>query len=356
MKPAKTAMLAGAVVGALLFLVVTFLLVRSIQSYNEGNQTYRSQRSKLEKYLKKAPFPSDENVELEVSNAEQIDDWFDDVIMRLMGGNIESKGQRSPSRFVAVYGAMQSALNQYGRKQNVVVDANFTYGFDFYSGTGALPAPDDVPRLIDQLTMVTRLSRVLFDARIKQLVVIKRPVFEAAAKASTSPGSGATATRPSRSQASARPSRSSRNRRSSSSRAKPAATVSTAARDVSRELFKTERFVITFKARESALMEVLNSLATIREFVIVHSVILSKPLPALVPEVSAPVSGGATSATAGDPLAMLGLTGAPGAGVVSGAEAVPAEKAVRFVSGVPMEIPLDVTLELDVYTFLREQK
>jgi hypothetical protein len=356
MKPAKTAMLAGAVVGALLFLVVAFLLVRSIQSYNEGNQTYRSERSTLEKYLTKAPFPSEENVELEVSNAEQIDDWFDDVITRLMGGNIQSKGQRSPSKFVAVYGAMQSALNQYARKQNVVVDDSFTYGFDFYSGTGALPAPDDVPRLIDQLTMVTRLSRVLFDARIKQLLVIKRPVFEAAAKASASPGSGATATRPSRSQRSARPSRSSRSRRSSSSRAKPAATVSSAARDVARELFKTERFVITFKARESALMEALNSLATIREFVIVHSVTLSKPLPPLVPEVNAPSSGGAASATGDDQLDMLGLRGDPGTGGAPNDEALASKDAVRYVSGVPLEIPLDVTLELDVYTFLREQK
>ena len=354
MKPAKTALIVGAVVGVLLFLVVAFLLVRSIQSYNEGNTNYRSQRSKLEKYLKKAPFPSKENVALEVSNAGQIDSWFDDVITRLMAGNIQPRTQRSPSKFVSVYGAMQSALNQYARKQTVAVEENFTYGFDFYSGTGTLPAPDDVPRLMAQLEMVTRLSRVLFDARVKQLTAIERPVFEAAAKASMAPSASKRSARPSRSKENARPSRSrspKRGRKGKSTVGTGASAAATRA-EVARGLFKTERFVFTFKAKESALMEALNSLATIREFVIVHSVTLTKPVPALVPDATAPTGGGATAASAGDPLAMLGLAAQPGAGPAP--DAPPVVEEVRFVSGLAFEIPLDVTLELDVYTFLRK--
>lgn len=355
MKPAKTALIVGAAVGALLLLAMAFLLVRSIQQHGEGNRTYKSQSSKLQQYLKKAPFPSQENVDVEVDNAQNIDVWFDDVISRLMAGNIQSRGQRSPSKFVSVYGAMQSALNQYARKQTVMVDPGFTYGFDHYSGTGALPAPDDVPRLMAQLEMITRLSRVFFDARIKQLVAIKRPVFESAAIASMSPASAPAAARPSRSRP---PSRSSSRRRRSapSPRAVPASSSARSARDVSRELFKKERFVITFKAKESALMEALNSLATIREFVIVHSVTLAKPVPALVPEVSSPIAS--ATADGSDPLAMLGLTGQPAPD--GAAERIvtppPEKKAAHFVSGIQLEIPLDVTLELDVYTFIREQK
>lgn len=359
MKPAKTALIVSAIVGALLFLVVAFLLVRSIQSYNEGNHTYRSERSKLEKYLKKAPFPSQENVDLEVGNAGQIDSWFDDVITRLMAGNIQGRTQRSPSKFVSVYGAMQSKLNEYARNQTVGVADNFTYGFDFYSGTGTLPAPDDVPRLMAQLEMVTRLSRILFDARVKQLVEIQRPVFESAAKASLSPGSVSGTTRQSRSEDTARPSRSSRRRKPSSKRpskgAPTAASRAASRAEVARGLFKTERFVFTFKAKESALMEALNSLATIREFVVVHAVTLTKPVPALVPDANNPTASGASPSDAVDPLAMLGLAAQPGAPAGTGPAPPPTEEKAHFVSGPLFEIPLDVTLELDVYTFLRKE-
>jgi len=189
---------------------------------------------------------------------------------------------------------------------------------------------------MEQLVIVNRLCLVLFEHRVKELSKVGRDEFETA-------GSAAPAA-PQPSESSRRTSRrggSSRRTPSSGSSSSSGGSASVARAGVIGEsdLFAKMHFSFEFRAKESALLGILNALATNPMFINVTSITLSKATPELVP---------VAADTGADDESKVG----------SRVDAAPKDKAEAAklgpnypVCGIRMEIPMEVRLELDVYKF-----
>jgi hypothetical protein len=326
MKKAQIITLSLCAVGALALLAAGFVLVRGISRFGKAREAEGVAKSKLANFYREPVFPSNENVKLEQSNKESLDNWFDALAAVLREGNVISK-ERSPSAFKTRYlEKVIERLEEQAQSAGTELPEEFGFGFELYVGTPTLPRPDDVPRLVEQLVLVNRISRILFDNRVKAIDSVERDVFEgstAEVAAAAPPPAGRPGGR------------------------RPRPTPPTAGKTTlvnknpgvvpKGKLFGKYRFVIDFSAKERALIGVLNALAKTPSFTVVKVMRLNKDVPVLMPVMAA------TTETGG---AFAGLNR-------NQDEAAPALRLGPNypVSGVEMEIPMDVRIELDVYKF-----
>jgi len=236
--------------------------------------------------------------------------WFDDLTSALRKGNVTSD-ERSPSRFVGILERTRERQVRDAQAAGTEIPPAFAFGFDRYTGTGALPRPDDVPRLTEQLILINRICKILFDHRVKELRLVERDVFEEDAVPSSPPPSGRLAAGLSV---------------MADSRSTTAAT-SQPGIVPEGGLFGKYRFTIEFNAKEAALINILNALASSQAFTVVNEVRVSKDIPVLIPTAADPSAG----EKAEDAAALLGPN--------------------YPVSGLEMEIPMRVRIELDVFKF-----
>ncbi len=336
MKTAKIIIAVGCSVGAILFIAAGFVLYRGVGRFNAAREDLDGAKRELDRFYKAKTFPSKENVQQEDANAEQVDAWFNELMTTLGKGNVTST-ERSPSRFKIAVEAASRNLIKAGRKAGTELpeSGDFAFGFDRYAGTsGTLPKPQDVPRLMEQLVIVNRLSLVLFKHRVKELTRVGRDEFESAGGAAPAPERDASTRRSSR-----RTSTSRAGRASAGSSATSSSSSANAGILGEKDLFAKMHFTFEFRAKESALLGILNALAANPMFINVTSISLSKPTPELVPV--------ATGSEAGD-------ASTPGFAIAAAPEeASEVEKLGPNypVCGIKMEIPMEVRLELDVYKF-----
>jgi hypothetical protein len=167
-------------VGGILFLTAGAVLYRSIVRFGTANDDLNSVKLELASYYEAPIFPSAENVEQELENARQVDVWFAELMQTLGEGNVNS-AERSPSKFVGNLEKVRKRLIGESRKAGTALPStpqSFAFGFDRYAGTGTLPKPQDVPRLMEQLAIINRLCTVMFRNRIKAISIITRDAFE----------------------------------------------------------------------------------------------------------------------------------------------------------------------------------
>ncbi|MBT3194632.1 MAG: hypothetical protein HN341_18965 [Verrucomicrobia bacterium] len=333
MKTAKILIAVGGAVGAILFLSAGFVLYRGIVRFSTARDDLTVAKRDLARYYEAPIFPSRENVQKELGNVEQVDVWFDELMDTLGEGNVTS-GERSPSKFIGVSEVVRRRLVAEGQKAGAELPEparSFAFGFDRYSGTGELPKPQDVPRLMEQLVIINRLCLVMFNNRIKSISKVERDEFE------DSPGPVTEASAPSGSTR-GRSRRGSSTQGASSSRASRAK--SKLAGVIGEDaLFAKLHFVLEFRAKESALVGILNALSLQPMFVAVTSLSVEKATPELVPAVPE------VDAEHSDRSGFGGVT-----------EPEVPEENQRLgpnypVCGIKMEIPMDIRLELDVYKF-----
>ncbi len=327
MKTSKIIILVGCAVGGVLFLIAGFMLYRGIDRFYTSKAELEKVKGDLSRYYKAPIFPSIENVKQELENARQVDAWFDGLMATLCEGNVNSD-ERSPSKFIGISEVVRKRLVSEGQKAGTELPTpaqSFAFGFDRYSGTGALPKPQDVPRLMEQLVIINRLSLVMFKNRVKSISSITRDTFEDA------PSKDNTAAEESHSRR--RGGRRGDDTPSTVNSQKKAGIIGENA------LFAKLHFVFEFRAKESALVSILNALSAHPMFIVVTSLSVSKPSPELVPTLVIPDA----DRTA---LSEFGETHA------AEATAPPSNLGPNFpICGIKMEIPMDVRLELDVYKF-----
>jgi hypothetical protein len=311
-------------VGGILFLTAGFVLYRSIVRFDTANDDLKRVKLELSSYYEAPIFPSAENVEQELENARQVDVWFAELMETLGQGNVNS-AERSPSKFIGILEKVRNRLIGESQKAGTELPSatqSFAFGFDRYSGTGTLPKPQDVPRLMEQLAIINRLCTVMFKNRIKGISTITRD-----GGASDAPVANA--------------------RRRRGRPGKPASPQKTVGSPSARPgvigegaLFAKLHFVFEFRAKESALVTILNDLASSSIFIAVTSLSVSKPSPEFVPAAVDPEAertarsefGGARPSAAAQPKTHNLGPNAP-------------------ICGIKMEIPMDIRLELDVYKF-----
>ena len=164
---------------------------------------------------------------------------------------------------------------------------------------------EHVKRLTQQFTMIDAITRELLDSHVTELSQVQRQNFEGTSSNEAVPTTG-------------------RGRRSA-----PAAAAASAQQldGVANSRYSGEDFIFTFKADEKALLELLNRLAKMPMFVVVHdlSVKREKPGLQLLPEKAA----SETDKT----------------------KTTPALTTQRMASGPEISPLLEIKMHMDVYTF-----
>ncbi len=327
MKKAQVITISLCAVGAIALLAAGYVLYRGISRFGAARVSLGMAKANLEGFYREPVFPSNDNVGREKANTTKLAGWFDELAAELRKGNVVST-ERSPSAFKTVY--LEKALErllQEAQAAGTELPTAFGFGFEQYAGTDVLPRPDDVPRLMEQLVLVNRICRILFANRVKALSAVGRTAFEdqaAAAPAAAAPApSGRAGRRPTRTQPAAPP---------------PSAVVAQPGVVPKGALFGKYRFVIEFSAKESTLIGVLNALASSPSFTVVKVVRLNKGIPVLMPGTVDP------AAADGVPIPGVGAQPTTAAPVLRLGPSYP-------VSGLEMEIPMQVRMELDVYKF-----
>ena len=318
-----------------MFLGASFMLYRGVADFN-ASKTERSKIKRgLERYYKANIFPSSENVKQELENSNQADQWFGTLMSELNKGNVISR-ETSPTKFKTAVYNVRNNLEKKARKAGTEmpeISASFAFGFERYAGTeGTLPKSEDVARLIEQLVIVNRISTVLFDNNIKSLSSVKRDVFEVSVGSNEHSEKRARGGRDRGARARQNPSES-----QSTSSLKRVGVIGDG------DLFAKMHFVFDFRAKEKALLDILNAFSTHRMFIVVTSVLISKSTPVLVPDLV--VSTASKDSGALDVLAHNRSK--------KDDEVVePLKLGPNYpVCGIKMEVPMDVRIELDVYKF-----
>ncbi len=327
--------------GCLLFLGAGIVLYRGVGSFNSARDDLKKAQSNLDRYYKADAFPSKGNVARELENAKQADAWFDDLMVDLSKGNVASD-ERSPSKFIGAFEAVQRRLTSEARKTGTELPGEvFPFGFERYSGTGVLPNPQDVPRLTEQLVIANRLCGILFKHRIKMLSKLERQEFEDAAEGASSVVNESNVSNNNRD--SERRDDRRRGGRRRNQEPPPDETLNASANaGIIREgaLYAHMHFALEFRAKQDALLDILNALAAHPMFIVVTAVKITKPVNQLVPDIKevdensdADIFRRSSEGAEEQPVEPLKL-------------------GPRYpVCGIKMEIPLDVRLELDVFKF-----
>ena len=244
------------IVGCLLLLaalgVSIWLTLRSKAEHATAASAFKLAKNSLAKFYRMNPFPSPDNVEGTRANIGSIETNGSLRLSReLRAAQLDPIGM-SPSKFKELLLNTTRKLEIAAEKHNVTMAGRFLFGFDAYEAD-ALPVPDAVPRLAQQLLVVQAIVNILFESEIQSLGSVEREVFE----------SGKQKSRP----------RKKRHPR----RAGPGAPVPEAPAVNTNDLYSRQSFVFQFSTRENALTDVMNRLAACDMFVRVRDIdILAK--------------------------------------------------------------------------------
>lgn len=286
----------------LLLLGSVAVVVRGFLQFMEVEKTLRESNDALKNLYARNPFPSAENLKVERANLRALEQEMEGLQSALAEKQVEPLGQ-SPAMFINQFFETQKGLLAKAGAANVMVPKNYDFSFGRHM-TGNLPAPQDVPRLTQQLKIVEALCGVLYGARISRLTGVARQEFEVDAVGQAAP------------------------RKSPETELKnsvdPLAGVIPAGK-----LYGQWHFVMKFTGRESSVMNVLNGFAKCHLFVVVTRM----------------------SVEGGEKMFERKDVAVAKAGEDAAVKEPPKAKDYRVMCG--RDALLDVTLELDVYQFAR---
>jgi len=181
----KIVVVVTAVVIGLLFLGAVALLVYGFIQFSEVKSSLWQAKSTLDMLYDRKPFPSHENLKMEKLNYETLQQELAGLQSGLGASQVEPVGQ-SPVLFINQFFETQKSLLAHAASDNIAVAKGFDFSFGRHLA-GNLPAPQDVPRLTQQLKIVEVLCNILYTAKISKLGGIGRQEFEVDASGAAVP-------------------------------------------------------------------------------------------------------------------------------------------------------------------------
>jgi hypothetical protein len=314
--------IALSVIIGLMFITAGALVYRGRIDFLRVETDLQGKFNDLKALYQRDPFPSGDNVAVERKNLEVLGQELADLLTVMGRGQVESVDQ-SPPKFMAQFWDVRRELKAGAKEMGVSLAGGdeFDFGFGRHMH-GNLPAPQDVPRLTQQLKITQALCGVLYASRVSELRGIGREEFEVDAVID----------------AGVKPAAPSRRRAEAAS-----ASINTVNSDAGKippdQLFGNWHFVLQFSAKEAALVGVLNGLARSPVFAVVTRLEIEgegRLFDRSAEEGRAARKGGIESAAKP---------------TETGAAAVPRDQ--RVVCG--RDVPLRVRMELDVFQFVKMQ-
>lgn len=281
----------------------------------ERNQTYEE----LQEIFRAKVFPSDENIARVSENQKALESWLATASNLLHKGELRVES-KSPTGFKQELQATVRELSAHpGTVNGKIVASGFNFGFDKYLGqSDSLPTSEHVNRLAAQLAIIDRVCRELFASNIMELKGVARETFDEGAAGGASSGEEPSARRTGR-------------RRPRDDDDAAPAVQQKVAESVKSGYFSKQRFSFEFVARPAAFIEALNRLAAMDLFVVVAETEIRK-----------------TS----DPLAVVrGAAKKDASGANVAVDPATLTHAERIVTDPELEPPVNVRLEVDVYSF-----
>ncbi|MBI2438704.1 MAG: hypothetical protein HYV36_07835 [Lentisphaerae bacterium] len=279
-------------VAAVLLLLALAGLFAAQRQYSRQARALDQATIRLQQLYRREVFPVAANVRKEAENLKDVIDRYNELNELLRAGQADAQPMEA-AKFMQFLEHSLRQLRDRLQNARIKFPERYAFGFDKYA-SGQLPAPGDIPRLVQQLKIIEELCAVLQDAAITELIAIEREQFELSA-----PGSGRRSAPPPA---------------AASGTSYPASVVS------------SQRFKIAVKATENAAIEMLNLLAGRPLFMVVTRIETTNPNQAY--------NSGSPAAVSGDSAGRA----PPGA----------ADRERKVIMG---NEQLDVKLDLDVYQF-----
>lgn len=308
----------------LMFLAAGALVYREYTAFRQVETGLQGKFNELKGLYQRNPFPSDANLAVERKNLEVLGEELADLLSVMGRGQIDSFNQ-SPPKFMEQFWEARRDLKAKAKEMGVGLAGgdDFDFGFGRHM-PGNLPAPQDVPRLTQQLKITQALCGVLYNARISELQGLGREEFEVDAV-------GGAVARPVAPR--------SRGRVEAVSMSMNVINPS-AGKIPEDQLFGNWHFVLQFTAREAALVGVLNGLARSPVFAVVTRMEITGENRLFQ---RAAEEGRVTRKSGGEAVAKSAEGGA--------VATVPRDQ--RVACG--REVPLKVRMELDIFQFVKMQ-
>ncbi|MBP7275455.1 MAG: Amuc_1100 family pilus-like protein [Kiritimatiellae bacterium] len=257
--PKHTALIASASLAILLVLISAFAATRAAVRAASVQANLQQTQTQLQAIENRKPFPNAGNIEKLKLEQVRLEASFTNLYMEI------ARRQSKPveieaARFNPYMANVFNGLREKAVANNVTLPDRFLFGFDRYASSR--PQPEHIERLIRQIEWVNKVSSVLFDAKVRDLVSIERDVFEE--RQQNAPATGA----PDPGGFSLRNQMMGGGESSSTDLLKAA----DGYEEDADKLYTRERMIFTFNAREAAVWRVLNELPKMPFFNVVAAV------------------------------------------------------------------------------------
>ena len=267
----------------------------------DAKRKIETQMTTLTNSMARYPFPSTSSIVAVSNNVRTLEE--DAALLRrdMNAGKIAIESGMDHLAWLSSLTKKRRDLQNGARVSNVRLPAKFIFGFDRYM-TGNPPKVSDVPRLDLQLKTVESLCKIMFQSGVWEIKTITREEFEDQDQSATKGSNAGAATTNETPQ------------------------------------FTKEHLTIGLMAKEAAVIDLLNALASSKMFVVVTLVrIQADPGVELRPvgKAGEDVDPGSKSGDTGDEAGSL---------------------SAKVITGRGKEKPADVYLELDVYEFGKPHK
>lgn len=231
---------------ALLLIGAGVGLFLSARLYARQVSSLDSVTRRLQQLYQRDPFPAAANVQKEAENLKDVVDRYNELNELLRSDQVDRQPMEAAD-FMQYLEKTLRKLRERLQSARIKFPDKYAFGFDKYA-VGQLPSSGDIPRLVQQLKIIEAFCGIFQDAAIVELVSIEREPFEQAASAEPA-ASG---------------------RRGASQKTAPSA-------PGDNKQIASQRFKIAIKARESALIEMLNLLSRRPMFMVVTKVEMTNP-------------------------------------------------------------------------------
>lgn len=275
-------------------------LFLSERLYSRQVRALNAVTTRLQQLYQRDPFPAEANVRKESENLKDVVDRYNELNELLRAGQVNLQPMEAAD-FMQFLEKSLRKLRDRLQNARIKFPEKYAFGFDKYAG-GQLPASGDIPRLVQQLKIIEALCDILQEAGIVELTAIERDNFEQAARGADVSSGGR------------------RGAPGAPSVPSPESAGLTPGGD---KLMVSQHVKISVKAREIAVIDMLNLLASRPMFMVVTQVEMTNPR-------------------------QESSAGGPAAAPVAPGAAEPAARERQVILG---REELDVKLGLDVYQF-----
>ena len=333
-------------IGVLMLGCAGYFLYKGIVQFNEEDQKLTNARSDLDGIYAKNPFPSDKNRKIEQGNLASLGLANSNMVTRMRQAQIEPDTSKTPSAFKNLLRDKQQEFALKTKSSGVSLPKDFAFGFQKYTMGGEMPQVEYVGRLAQQLDVTEKLLDVLCESKVKEITAMVRDEFDVSAVSDIS-AAGGDKERP-RSQSRSRAPRAEAGADTQGANYSSVAKVKSSGLIKEGEQYAAMQFKLEFKAKEEAIVNVLNKFASHDMFIAVTRVEIPKlEIPKIPSFDKTPAQGAAALET----LAMEPAANTTNA-LVQKYDV--RDRYLRVVCGSPIEKMVTVKIDLSVYRFVQE--